>query len=319
MHGVADREAKFGKAAWAAARLHTQSTQQLYTRARFWIGLLASIDLHTYSQFWVNGTVPPLQGRAPRESRVFCPGKLARSDAMDSAGYCDAFWPAQRGEDCTAYVIGVGGHWGFPKYATKMGCTVHAYDPTLELRRRHQSAAARMEGVHFHFAGLGGGAALTTASAPAASSSHNSYGTIGNTQLMTLDQMVESQPPGSGAMRVLTIDCEGCKWAAIEQLAQNGSAALQHVQLLMVELHVSPSMLAPSLTQFVNLFEFLLVRQGFKLWMLRTNDGYPYDQKVVDFLGLGGLRAGLCCYELAFIRPPPAIATSYGRQRRVPP
>ena len=304
-----DREAKFGAAAWTAARTNTRTMQHLYTRARFWIGLLTSVDSRTYARFWANSTVPLLQGRAPRESRVFCPGKLARSGAMDSAGYCDAFWPSRREEACAAYVIGVGGHWAFPRYATSMGCIVHAYDPTLELRRRHQIDAGRMKDVNFHFAGLGGASGRTSGqSTPAQASSYNSYGTIGSAHLMTLGEMVESHGAGFRQMRVLTIDCEGCEWAAMEQLAQNGSSTsvLQHVELLMVEVHVSPSMVAPTLTQFVNLFEFLLLKQGFKLWWLRTNDGYPYDQKVVDFLGMGGLRAGLCCYELAFHRPPRA-------------
>ena len=70
----------------------------------------------------------------------------------------------------------------------------------------------------------------------------------------------------------------------------------------MLELHVSPSMIPPTPTQFTALFDFLIVREGFRLWALRTNDGYPFDQKVADSLGVGGLNAGLCCYELAFVR-----------------
>eukprot|EP00966_Prymnesium_polylepis_P230424 5331740-Prymnesium_polylepis.1 len=229
-----EHEAKFGAASWSAARVHTRKTQQLYNRARHWIGLLTGVDAAGYAQYWVNGTIPAVRGRPPRESRTFCPGKLGASSAFDSAGYCDAFWPASAGELCSAFVIGVGGHWAFARYATSMGCSVHAYDPTLELRRSHEQGASRLRDVHFHFAGLGGGGGVPSELAPTRSSL-NSYGTIHRAQLMTLDEMVASKPASSGALRVLTIDCEGCEWSAIEQLALNESNALQHVHLLMLE------------------------------------------------------------------------------------
>lgn len=170
---------------------------------------------------------------------------------------------------------------------------------------RHRRSASRMSKTHFHFAGLGGSliASKRTGGARAADSI-NSYGTIDEARLMTLEEMVARRPRGAAPIRVLTIDCEGCEWAAIEHLAHNFTAAeaLGPVRLLMIELHVSPSMIPPTPAQFAAVFDFLLVRERFKLWSLRTNDGYPFDQNVADFLGVGGLAAGLCCYELAFVR-----------------
>ena len=72
-----------------------------------------------------------------RRSRVHCPGTLRSAAARDSASYCDALWPAQAGEPCAVYVIGIGGEWTFAEYALSKGCEVHAYDPTVELRARH--------------------------------------------------------------------------------------------------------------------------------------------------------------------------------------
>ena len=178
--------------------------------------------------------MPQLQGRGARQSRAYCPGKLGASTALDSAGYCDSLWPSTAGEPCAAYVIGVGGHWTFARYALSKGCVVHAYDPTVELRRRHQRDAARMNGTYFHFAGLGGDPAGVDAPEAARAGSTNSYGSIDNARLMTLPEMLASRPPGAAPMRVLTIDCEGCEWAAFEHLARNASAAraLQSVGLL---------------------------------------------------------------------------------------
>ena len=48
----------------------------------------------------------------------------------------------------------------------------------------------------------------------------------------------------------------------------------------------------------------LFGKLGFKLRWLRSIDGYPSDQMVSDFLGVAGLHAGLCCYEMALVREP---------------
>ena len=56
------------------------------------------------------------------------------------------------------------------------------------------------------------------------------------------------------------------------------------------------------LAQFVNAFELLFFRLKFKLRWLRSVNGYPIDQKVVQFLGTAGLPAGFCCYEMALVR-----------------
>ena len=194
------------------------------------------------------------------------------------------------------FAIGVGNDWSFSKYAASKGCSVHAFDPTLQLRSQHSRIARTLNRVRFHFAGLGGAPAGQT---------KNSYGTIDMAQLMTLDEMIAATPSTDGKLVALSIDCEGCEWAGMEQVANNTSGdALRHVQLVTMELHVSPTMVAPTLRQFVGLFDLMLDKLGFRLWWQRTNDGYPYDQRVIDFLGVGGLRAGLCCYELAFVRPP---------------
>ena len=61
-------------------------------------------------------------------------------------------------------------------------------------------------------------------------------------------------------------------------------------------------MVPPTLHEFVLAFQLLFDRLKFKLRWLRSVNGYPADQKVVDFLGVAGLPAGFCCYEMALVR-----------------
>ena len=227
------------------------------------------------------------------------PGTNAKTGA-----YCAPYFPAA-GSSCTAFVVGVGGNWVFTRFATSHGCSVHAWDPTAELLAEHlrgvrkvKSELARANSaqtVAFHAAGLRGADARRSV---------NSYGSIGDADMLTLDAMATRTRGDGGALRVLTVDCEGCEWAAFEHLATNATAAaaLATVEYLVVELHVTPTMVAPTVTQFIAFFEFVLGTLGFRLWSLRSNDGFPRDQQVVDFLGVGGLPAGLCCYELGLVR-----------------
>ena len=74
------------------------------------------------------------------------------------------------------------------------------------------------------------------------------------------------------------------------------------VKLLFLDAHLSPTMLPPTPRQFVVALELLFHRLGFRLRWLRSVDGFPADQKVADFLGVAGLPAGFCCYEMVLVR-----------------
>ena len=80
-----DREAKFGAAAWSAARIATRSSQTLFNRARFWIGLLAGVNSSEYARYWAHGAVPRTTGRLPRQTRTYCPDVVQKlTSAFDS-------------------------------------------------------------------------------------------------------------------------------------------------------------------------------------------------------------------------------------------
>ena len=102
---------------------------------------------------------------------------------------------------------------------------------------------------------------------------------------------------------MLSIDVEGYEWTALDEMARNPRAMrlLAGVRVLYLDMHFhlrNP----PTLREFVRAFEFLFDTMRFRLAWLRSGNGYPADQKVVDFLGVAGLPAGLCCYEMALVR-----------------
>ena len=149
--------------------------------------------------------------------------------------------------------------------------------------------------VTFHFAGLGAERTLNTT---------NSYGTIDGSTLFPMAALAQQTPPAERRPTVLSIDCEGCEWAALEQMSHDTRALklLSGVQLLLIDVHLSPSMVPPTMGQFVRAFELLFHRLKFKLRWLRSVNGYPTDQRVVEFLGVAGLDAGFCCYEMVLVR-----------------
>ena len=111
---------------------------------------------------------------------------------------------------------------------------MHAYDPTAELRRAHEAHGNPR--VHFHYAGLGGGR----------STRHNTastYGNVNSRSLLTLQEMVHMN--GGARPTVLKIDCEGCEWLALAQMATETPNVLAQTKLLFLELHVATA-LAPS-------------------------------------------------------------------------
>lgn len=62
--------------------------------------------------------------------------------------------------ECLAVSIGIGGDWKFEDGLVSRGCEVHAFDPTAELRAKHEKhagAPSTLGRMKFHFLGLGNG------------------------------------------------------------------------------------------------------------------------------------------------------------------
>ena len=295
------------KQAWKEATAESAVDQFLFDRTRLWVKLLtANVESAPY---WANGEIPR-EYRFPASGRIewmACPGKPRLHTKLGtSSDGCQSWWPRRRDESCVAYYIGIGDEWGFARDAISHGCRVHAYDPTTRLRLRHAYGANAINteqrhdqcptcNVSFHFAGLGG---------RRHASSLNSFGSINGSEIATLTELAAANPEADRSPEVLLIDIEGGEWAAFEQMGRDPEAMrmLRGVKLLYLDVHLSPTLTPPTLRQFVVAFELLFHRLRFKLRWLRTVNGYPSDQKVVDFLGATGVPAGLCCYEMALVR-----------------
>ena len=246
--------------------------------------------------FWVNGFIPDHDPTA-NNARVSCPSSDFRivGDLTAGVALCPAYFPF--GEDMV--VIGVGGNYDFERVvgAAPLGTHVHAFDPTEELKDWHiRNAPAN---VSFHDVGLGS-ASGASASDEAAGESSQLYGTISPLRLKTLSELYSVSGADAHGPAVLKIDCEGCEWPALEQVARETPWVLDNVQVLMMEVHVTPLLNPPTPEQFDTLFS-LLTSKGFKLWYLRENVGAPENVGAVDFLTVLGWPQRLCCYELGFV------------------
>jgi len=280
---------------WRQAKAEAADDRYLYAQVRRWTALLRGDNSSTSLSYWAS---PPFVVRAPRDSH---PLELlaCQTDTrprrhitkhQETQASCDAWWPTP----CTAYIIGVGDEWSFPVKAAAKGCTIHAYDPTPSLRMSHEKFAQRRN-FTFHYLGLRGASTEKT---------FNSYGVVdGGMALATLDGLAAANPPGEQQPHILSVDIEGMEWAAIEEWSRNPQAQhiLANVKYLYLDMHFhlrNPV----TVRQFVHGFEFLFGKMDFKLRWLRVGDGYPADQKVVDFLGAAGLPGGFCCYESLLVR-----------------
>ena len=113
---------------------------------------------------------------------------------------------------------------------------------------------------------------------------------------------------GGARPTAVKIDCEGCEWPSLAQMARETPHVLSEARLLFLEAHVgNRATQSTSADEFSSAWQYLTQTLGFKLWYLRENPGWPDDRMVpgrpawLQEAGLN-LTMKLSAYELAFAR-----------------
>jgi Methyltransferase domain len=154
--------------------------------------------------------------------RTGIPKKIKRANRHEEHAFCVS--DVQQKKDCLIYSFGIHNSWEWEeKVARLLHCEVHAFDPTMN----HPTNLA--PGVTFHKLGLQ--AEGTNMSATHAAG----YDAIDPKLLLTLGQIMKLLGHVGRTLDVLALDCEGCEYGALRQMACSGESAL--VDQLFVEFH----------------------------------------------------------------------------------
>ena len=219
-------------------------------------------------------------------------------------------------QPCLVFSVGVGGDWGFEKAAAAAGCETHAFDPTEELKAQHvrtaeafQRSKTQASNISFHFQGLG---SEHTRDHFARSTQSRQYGShLGS--VAHLDTLFQQHARGR-FVHALKIDCEGCEWDEFAHLAAAAPETLRSVGLLMLEVHMSPTLGLTHDTQqeggaaeaVRRLFDLLFITHGFRVVQMRANAGSGADRSSIPASlrrHATQLPSNVCCYNLMLRRP----------------
>ena len=209
-------------------------------------------------------------------------------------------------QSCLVFSVGIGDAWQFDDaLATQLGCEVHSFDPTQQLRAQHEAHDVR--GVHFHYTGLG-------------KMRPNAYGTQGRGAAMLPLGAMMARWAGKRTVDVLKIDCEGCEWEAIRHVARNQPSLLRRVRLVLIELHITSQLAGRGVLRSIVAFaEHVFEQHGFRVYRHRTNLGKVRDRwRASREVRDAGLDPEPCCYELHLMREVATEPPSAEPWRRVP-
>lgn len=165
---------------------------------------------------------PPMKlpQRKSWEQHSFCTGDLEMAVKARSTAH-----PDDSDEKCLVYSFGVhdSTEWE-QKMAKEFGCDVYAFDPTSKFTTEDVAP-----GVKFHKLGLQG-------SDVDVSKTHSAlYDAIDPSTLRTLGDIRVMLGHTTRQIDVLRLDCEGCEWGVLKQLACSMDSEM--VDQLMVEMH----------------------------------------------------------------------------------
>ena len=162
-----------------------------------------------------------LTARRKWEQHSFCTNDIVPDPTSSTGGNA---WGRTNDEKCLVYSFGLDKYTEWEvKMAKIFGCDVFAFDPTSNFQKKIAP------GVTFHKLGLYGAGANVSIT----HSSH--YDAIDPSLLRTLGEIVRLLGHQGRKIDVLRLDCEGCEYGVLKQLACNGDTQL--VKQLMIEFH----------------------------------------------------------------------------------
>ena len=153
------------------------------------------------------------------------PMKIPVGRKYEQQAFCTGDLAMQKKESkCLVYSFGINDNTEWEeKIAKEFGCDVYAFDPTSKFK---QNVAP---GVTFHQLGLQG------AGVDVSKTHSSAYDALDPSKLRTLGEIMNLMGHEKREIDILRLDCEGCEWGVLKQLACSGES--QFVKQLMIEMH----------------------------------------------------------------------------------
>ena len=111
--------------------------------------------------------------------------------------------------NCLIYSFGISNDWSFEDQADLLGCTIHAFDPTVEY------PSTRGRGIHFTRLGL--------------ADRHRKLAEGAMGTAFTLDTIMAGNNHTNSVINYLKVDIEGWEVGALEQWLESGNEGYFHL------------------------------------------------------------------------------------------
>eukprot|EP00957_Ditylum_brightwellii_P078640 5978624-Ditylum_brightwellii.AAC.1 len=155
------------------------------------------------------------------------PQKIKRIKKSEEQSFCsdDLRVEVQGGGKCLVYSFGVFDSLEWEENIADMfGCEVHSFDPTVNLPPNP------VPGVTFHRLGLQG------VDTDMSATHSERYSPVDQSRLLPLEDIKIKLGHHNRSIDVLNLDCEGCEWGVIHQLACKGSET-HMIKQIITEFH----------------------------------------------------------------------------------
>ena len=181
---------------------------------------------------------------------------------------------------CIVYSFGINNDWSFDDDMASFGCSVFAFDPSM-----NATSLQRGDSTRFWPVGVG---------------ERDGTSELG-WQLLTLDSIAEQLGHTGRTIHYLKMDVEYSEWAVFrQQVARGARSTLAHVEQLSVELHFLATLPPEQHVDFYReLYQNLLAMQalGFYLFSFEENLG------LLDWVQIPGLGRNLTtAVEVVWLR-----------------